>query len=151
MSLENEQILRENGTQGSSWASGHEVSSISPESAMQGYSRRAETHMGIRSTPRLITNTHQTRVTVLGLEAGGGPLQLPLFLDKRRKKKMKMQVANEQSSTFHFLLTTFSLTYESTRLKCTLRVTDQLLMDKGASLNSSCLSAVWYSKLSFCG
>ena len=70
---------------------------------MWGHSRRAETHTGIRSTPRLITNTHQTRVTVLGLEAGGEPLQLPLFLDKRRKSKMKMQVANEHSSTFHCL------------------------------------------------
>lgn len=48
-------------------------------------------------------------VTVLGLQAEGEPLQLPLFLDKGRKSKMKMQVANEHSSTYYFL-TTFNLT-----------------------------------------
>ena len=45
------------------------------------------------------------------------------------------------------LLTTFSLTYESTLLKRTLRVTGQLLMDKGATLSSPCLCSVAFETL----
>ena len=98
---------------------GHEVSSISPESAMKRYNQLAETQMGIRSNPPPpVMSTYQRKVTVLGLDTEDEPLQLPLFLDKGGKSKMKMQVANEHSSTY-CLLTTFSLTYEPTLLKRT--------------------------------
>lgn len=70
------------------------------------------------ATPPPVMSTYQRKVTVLGLDTEDEPLQLPLFLDKGGKSKMKMQVANEHSSTY-CLLTTFSLTYEPTLLKRT--------------------------------
>lgn len=71
-----------------------------------------------KQPPPPVMSTYQRKVTVLGLDTEDEPLQLPLFLDKGGKSKMKMQVANEHSSTY-CLLTTFSLTYEPTLLKRT--------------------------------